>query len=79
MEESKNIQHTPKNLDGFKGQFIVFFSNDPDSEVLFSSFNSQEAQDFAEKIFIDKKERPTILRISNSDNDTSRLFFLTRF
>lgn len=55
--------YTPKNAAHFDGEFIVFFSEDPDCEVLFHSIIAENSHADAERIFKETGRRPTVIRI----------------
>ncbi len=42
MNNKETILNTPKNLSDFAGQFVVFFSEDENPQVLFNSFMAEE-------------------------------------
>ena len=66
-ENKKNYSNTPKNLDSFKGQFVVFFSEDESPEVLFHSFIAEEAYQKALEIKNEKSKEPVVIRVSEDN------------
>lgn len=59
--------HTPKDLENFKGKFVVFFSEESDPQVIFSSFIAEEAYKKAEEITQREKRTPVVYRVQEKD------------
>jgi hypothetical protein len=53
----------PKDMAKYTGQYIVFFSDKKDPEILFISAISEEAYKKADEIRIEKKKTPVVLRV----------------
>lgn len=54
----------PKNSSDYIGKFIVFFSDEKDPEVLFSSFFAEEAYQQAQELKEKEKKELTVLRVN---------------
>lgn len=67
------IYNIPKNNEEYKGQFIVFFSNRENPEILFNSFIAEEAYKEAEKIFKEQNIKPTVILVENRDNNLAQV------
>lgn len=63
MAEQEIILNTPKNLKDFAGKFVVFFSEDKNPEVIFSSFIAEEVYKKAEEIKLEQNREPVVLRV----------------
>lgn len=57
--------NTPKNSSDYIGDFIVFFSEDEDPEVLFNSSIAEQAYSEAKKIKLETKRNPVVLRVAD--------------
>jgi len=58
----------PKDAPLHKGEFIVFFSDDEDPEILFHSIIPEEAYQKAEEIGLTSNRKPTVIRIVNDEH-----------
>jgi hypothetical protein len=79
MENNDTIFGTPKDLAKFKGQFIVFFSEDIEPEVLFSSFIAEEAYKRAEEIEKEQGRKPVVIRIQENLSNNIAQVLAMRF
>lgn len=80
QKEQEIILNTPKNLNDFSGQFVVFFSQDSNPNVLFSSFIAEEAYSKAEEIKSQYKKDPVVLRVQeNSQNNIAQVLAVMHF
>ncbi len=59
--------YTPKNLKGYGGEFIVFFTEKPNPRVLFHSVIAKEAYDKATEIMEKTKRLPVVQRVGKFD------------
>ncbi len=68
------VSNTPENLGDFKGQFIVFFSEDENPQVLFSSYIAEEAYARAKEIETNAGKLPIVFRVQeNPINNISQV------
>lgn len=74
--EQKIGYHTPQDANLYKGEFIVFFSEDENPEILFHSIVSEEAYKKAEEIKKQTSKTPIVIRVSDSQNNLEQLLFL---
>ncbi len=58
----------PKNAKEYIGQFIIFFSDEEEPKVLFSSAISSEVYEEAERIKKKLNKNPVVLRIADTDS-----------
>lgn len=66
--------NTPKNLSKFVGQFVLFFSEDKDPQVLFNTVIAEEAFKRAEQIKKEQGRDPVVLRVQEQgDNIISQI------
>ncbi len=66
MANNEISSKTPKDLDAYKGQFVVFFSEDPNPKVLFNSVVPEEAYQKAKEIEATEKRTPVVIRVSET-------------
>lgn len=65
--------NTPKNITEFKGQFVVFFSDEVEPKILFNSFFSEEAYKKAEEIKKETGKEPTVYRVQEDDTNLAHV------
>ena len=58
--------NTPKNIENYKGEFIIFFSNEENPIVLFHTLIAEEAFKKAEEIKLLQKKNPIVIRVSEN-------------
>lgn len=68
----------PKDASNYTGEFIVFFSDEENPEVLFHSLVPNEAYEKAKEIEKEKGKIPVVIRVAESRNNLERLLFLRR-
>lgn len=74
MTETETSFNTPKNLALYAGQFVVFFSEDTNPDVLFSSFIAEEAFEAALQIKEQESREPIVFRVQeNIKNNVSQV------
>lgn len=74
MENEGTILNTPANLADFKGQFVVFFTEDTNPTVLFNTFIAEEAYKKAEEIKNSQNREPVVFRVQeNISNNISQV------
>ncbi|MEW6617369.1 MAG: hypothetical protein AB1333_03035 [Patescibacteria group bacterium] len=71
MTDKEIIFNTPKNLDEFTDQFVIFFSEDAEPKVLFNSFIAEETYKKAEEIKIEQNREPVVIRVQKSNISNS--------
>jgi len=71
--------NTPKNLSQYAGQFVVFFSEEKDPKVLFSSFIADDAYKAAQDIKIKEGREPVVFRVQENAKDNVAYVLATRF
>lgn len=59
--------NTPNDLENFKGKFVVFFSEEINPTVLFSSYIADEAYKAAEEITKKEGKNPVVYRVQEKD------------
>lgn len=80
MEEKDIIYHnTPKDAASYRGQFIVFFTEEENPEVLFNSFIAEEAFEKAEDIFSKLGKKPVVIRVPETDKENIAQFLAMSF
>lgn len=79
MSAQEIISNTPKDLTEFKGQFIVFFSDDTEPKVLFSSFVAEEAYKKAEEIKSETGRGPIVIMVQENVADNISQILAMRF
>lgn len=79
MDSQETIFNTPKNLEKFAGQFIVFFSEDKDPAVLFGSFIAEEAYKKAQEIKSRESREPVVFRVQENIKNNLSQVLSTRF
>lgn len=68
---SKEINsNTPKNLDNYRGQYVIFFSEEDNPEVIFNSIVPEEAYQKAKEIEQEQGRNPVVIRVHESDTDS---------
>ncbi len=68
------LLNTPKDLGNFAGKFVVFFSEDADPKVLFSTSISEEAYVYAEELTKKENRRPVVMRVQeNPQNNITQI------
>jgi hypothetical protein len=72
------ISNTPKNLVDFAGQFVVFFSEDEDPKVLFSTPISEAAYKKAEELAQAENRKPVVMRIQENPQNNIAQIIATR-
>lgn len=75
MEDVTIKINTPSNISDFKGQFVVFFSDDKDPQVLFNSFFAEEAYKKAEEIKTKENKEPLVYRVQEEDVNIAQMLF----
>lgn len=63
----------PKDSKKHLGEYIVFYSDEKNPKVLFSSIDPEEAQKEADKINKETNRIPTVVRVTEDRNDASHL------
>ncbi|MBI2047916.1 MAG: hypothetical protein HYT27_02140 [Parcubacteria group bacterium] len=77
MNEQDTTLNTPRNLESYKGQFVVFFSEDTDPKVLFNTFVAEEAYQKAGEIKKEQGREPIVIRVQESaSNNIARILRL---
>lgn len=66
--------NTPKNLNEYKGQFVVFFSDEDNPQVLFNSFFAEEAYNKAEEIKKEAGKEPIVYRVQEDKVNIAQVF-----
>jgi len=75
-EEILIANKIPANSESYKGQFIVFFSEDENPLVLFSSFIAEEAYSKAKEIEANEGRAPIVIRVATTGtNNISQVLF----
>lgn len=67
--------NTPKDISNYKGQFVIFFSDKENPQVLFNSFIAEETYKKAEEIKKDSGKDPIVYRVQESDVNTAKRLF----
>lgn len=62
-ETQETIVNVPKESSEYVGQYIVFFSEDENPEVLFHTISATEAYKKAEEIKVETKRDPVVIRV----------------
>ncbi len=73
------ISNTPKDIETFRGQFIVFFSEDENPQVLYNSFLAEEAYKKAKEIEEQVGRTPVVFRVQENPVNNISQVLITRF
>lgn len=68
----------PKNLDEYRGRFVVFFTDDQEPEVRFSTEIGSEAYSFAHELEKETGRSPVVYRVAINLNETLFQLLSTR-
>jgi len=68
-EELRTYLFTPRDLSDYTGQFVVFFSDEENPQVLFSSYIADEAYKFAYKLKAESEREPTVFRVQEDTKE----------
>ena len=68
----------PKDLSAYRGQFIVFFSDDVEPSVLFGSVLGEEAYAHADQVAKETGRMPLVYRVAASESETLMQLLATR-
>lgn len=75
MDEVTVKINTPKDISSYGGQFVVFFSDEKDPEILFNSYFAEEAYGKADEISKKEGKVPTVYRVQDNDvNLVTKIF-----
>lgn len=76
FSDLKSVKYNfPENSSDFIGEYIVFFSEDKKPKILFHSISPEEAYKQSELIEKKYKRNPTIVRVTDNNDEVSHLFF----
>jgi hypothetical protein len=70
---SEMTYNLPADREDFKGEFIVFFSEETNPPILFHSIIAEEAYKKAEEIFKEKAVRPTVIQVQEVDDNVAQI------
>ena len=68
----------PKNLNNYRGEFVVFFAEDDEPRVLFNSCIGSEAYARASELAKEKGRSPVVYRVAVSESETLIQLLATR-
>ncbi len=75
MTQETVNSNTPKNISNYKGQYVVFFSDEKDPKILFNSFIAEEAYLKAEEINKESGRLPIVYRVQEENTNTANMIF----
>lgn len=78
MSQPEAPLNTPPNLADFAGQFVVFFSDEKDPKVLFSSFIAEEAYKVAQDLKQKEGKEPVVFRVQENVKHNISQVLITR-
>ncbi|OGD63031.1 hypothetical protein A2160_05295 [Candidatus Beckwithbacteria bacterium RBG_13_42_9] len=74
--QNQNIpMNTPRDTKPYRGEFIVFFSDETNPDVLFHSPIADEAYKKAYEVKTEQGKQPTVIRIPEDANATAAMLF----
>jgi len=68
----------PKKASDYPGEFIVFFSEDEEPEILFHSLIAEESYRRAEEIKRETKRTPIVFRVAEDKDQLLRFLLLEK-
>lgn len=71
--------NVPKNADLYRGEFILFFSEEENPEILYHTIIAEEAYKKAEEIYQQSKRKPLVIRVGIDEKENMAQFLATRF
>jgi len=75
---SESEYKIPKDASNYTGEFIVFFSDEEDPQVLFHSLIPAEAYTKAREVEKEKGKIPIVIRVTDSADNLERLLLLRK-
>jgi hypothetical protein len=78
MNNPDIILNAPKDLESFEGKFVVFFSEEKEPKVIFSSFIAEEAYTKAAEITAIEGREPVVIRVQHSISNSILRLLMSR-
>ncbi len=78
MDNKEVGSNIPKDISPYRGQYIIFFSEEEDPQVIFNSPVAEEAHQKAKEIEKEQGRSPIVIRVSESSTDNISQVLSTR-